>query len=342
MNSLKPFLKPLKKLSFSLRDTNHPLKSNNAYNSLAQIFNVDESWKKTSHRVLLEKISNQLNHQGKTAWDGYKNHIQNIFDNIDVAFVNYNFLASNWLAIEDPASIRWYDYLRKSDYKFQNRIDLLNHYLTARQVEFNRCELKNLNMFGILFTPSWKLRDLNSMEEFDVALRNQMKKNFFKSNLGWLYLYDSRLLYCNFAYDNLRNAILHNVDCRYSCFSTKDESGDIMGANFSFCNASFTDFSYCYAREATFYQTNLDYARFDHANLIGPLFINSSLKNVSFANLERNILHNASFRNSNLQGADFTNVKLYNVDMRGSDLRYVKGITSLTSNLIHIDEKTRF
>lgn len=44
-----------------------------------------------------------------------------------------------------------------------------------------------------------------------------------------------------------------------------------MGADFSFCDASFTDFSYCYARKVKFYNTNLDYATFDHANLIGPL-----------------------------------------------------------------------
>lgn len=343
MKSLKPFLKPIKEISFSLRDTTDLLKSHSTYHSLAQIFNIDESWKRiTSHRELLEKISTQLNYQGKTSWEGYKKHIQSTFDHVNTAFENYDLLSSNWLAVEDPSSIKWYLYLSKSDCIFKNRIDLLNHYLTVRQAEFNRYELKNLNLFGVLFTPPWMPHDLNSIEKHDNAIRIQMKRGLFKSNLGWLYLYNSRLLHCDFTYDNLRNAILHNVDCRYSCFSTADEHGDIMGANFSFCDASFTDFSYCYAREVTFYKTNLDYASFDHANLIGPLFINSSLKNVSFANLDKNMLSNASFRNSNLEGADFTNVELFNVDFRGANLQNVKGIKSFPYNSVHIDENTRF
>ncbi|WP_058533496.1 pentapeptide repeat-containing protein [Legionella saoudiensis] len=344
MNSIKSFLNPLKEISFSLRD-NSDLKSNNIYNSLSQIFNVDENWREiTSHRELLERISTQLNHhsKGKTSWEGYKKHLQNIFDNIDIAFENYDLLSSELLAVEDPVSLRWYSYLMRADYHFKNRIDLLSHYLKIRQIEFNRYELKNLNMFGVSFTTPWTLPDFNSMDTIEVAFREKMKKSFFKSKLGWLYLYNSRLLYCNFALDNLRNAIFHEVDCRYSSFSSEDKKGDLMGADFSFCDARFTDFSYCYARETKFYSTNLDYAKFDSANLIGPLFLNSSLKNASFTNLAGNMLCNASFKNSNLQGADFTNTELINVDFRGADLRNVKGIKSFSRNLVHIDEQTRF
>ena len=350
MNPDQLFISQFKSIARALRGKRSPIKAEDAYASLAQIFDVNQSWKTACYRELLIMISEQLGHhaKGMSSWEAYTKHLQTTFNNIDAAFKNYDLLSSNWLSIEDPASLRWYLYLKNSDFKFNNRLDLLNHYLAQRHAEFKRYELSNLSMFGVEFTVPWRPKNSNKVQQFlypdarSVPIARDKEKHFFKSVMGWLYLHDSRLLYCHFTYDNLRNAIFHNVDCRYSYFSTKEEHGDIMGADFSFCDASFSEFSYCYAREVKFYNTKLDYANFDNANLIGPLFINSSLRNAIFTNLTNNVLRNASFRNSDLQGADFTNTQLINVDFRGADLRNVKGIKSFPNDSVQYDEKTKF
>lgn len=339
MNLLKSLLNPITQLSFDLKSS-EKLKSNNAEQLLYKITSLSLDWKSLPHSPRLNVIANQLGFYAescKTSWGVYIQQLVEISTRIDCAYQILEPLSCNWIEQEDSASIRWYLYLVKNNVNFLNRVDFLKKYLEIRRIEFNRCKLTNINFFGSNFTPSIEfslLKNTLNTENIYEQIMSLGEKTFFKSYMGWLYLFDSKLLHCNFLDHCFRNAMFHNVDFRYSVISSKEIKGDIMGADFSFCDNEYTVFSYCYAREAKFYKTKADHAMFDHANLIGSLFIKSSLKKASFVNAR---VHNVIFKDSNLQEADFTGANIRNVDCRGADLRKVKG---LDISLIYIDQTT--
>lgn len=336
MNILKSLLNPVSQLSFDLRGSDK-LKAYNAEQVLNKLTHLAINWKSLPHSQFLNVVANLLGYytlDGETSWSVYIHQLTEIYNRINQAYQTLTPTSFDWLEHEDGASTRWYLYLVENNEDFLNKMDFLKKYLEVRRIEFNRCKLNNINFIGSNFDCSLTSKGLLNPGNWYEEIKIHQEKTFFKSSMGWLYLFDSKFLYCTFLNHCFRNAMFHNVDFRYSVTSSKDDNGDIMGADFSFCNNQHTVFSYCYAREAKFYKTKADYAMFDHTNLIGALFISSSLKNASFV---KAYVHNVSFKNSNLQGADFTGASIRNVDCRGADLRYVKG---LDISLIRIDKNT--
>lgn len=344
MSDLKSFFLPFRKFCFSLR-SNDCIKSVEASNLLASIFQINESVKSLRHREVLNLISSNLGFSKKNTspWKVYEQYIREVYFDLDNAFTKNNYLNSDFLTTEGSASSSLYYFIRRYNYSFNNRQELFSHYLAARQYPFTRYCLENLNLFGISFSREVHINHLlSSSRNLSDYINEWAKASFLKSKMAWLYIYNSKIINCHFQREDLRNAILHNVDLRWCCFSTEIDKGDLMGADISFCDARFSDFSDCYAREAKFYQTMLDLSNFDGANLIGALFINSSLQYVSFKHVSENTLMNVSFRNSNLQYADFRGTNFINVDFRGADLRNAKGIEQLKSQNVLYNEKTIF
>jgi uncharacterized protein YjbI with pentapeptide repeats len=336
MNILKSLLNPITQFSFDLRSSDR-LKAYNAEQILSKTTGLVLNWKSLPHSQLLNVIANQFGFYSiycNTSWSVYIHQLAETSKRINRAYQILVPTSLDWLEHEDRSSTRWYLYLGENNGGFLSRVDFLKKYLEIRRMEFNRCKLNNINFIGSNFDSSLTPKELASPGDLFEEIKRHEENTFFKSSMGWLYLFDSRLLYCNFLNYCFRNAIFHNVDFRYSVISSKELNGDIMGSDFSFCNNQYTDFSYCYAREAKFYKTNADYAMFEHTNLIGALFLSSSLKNACFVNAR---VHNVSFKGSNLQGADFTGASIRNVDCRGADLRYVKG---LDISLVRIDQAT--
>lgn len=336
MKMLQTLLNPISQLAFDLRSSD-TLKEYNAMQVLNKIFDIEINWKSLPHSQILNVIANLLGYypsDNNSSWTTYRQRIINVSKSIDNAYQILSPISFNWIEHEDMASMRWYSYLSRNDVVFKNRRELLKKYLEISHIKFNRCKINNISFIGLSFGSFNTVeKEANADDLWDV-IRSSQEKSFFKSSMGWLYLFDSKFIYCNFLNSCFRNAIFHNVDHRNSVFSSKEMHGDIMGADFSFCNNQYTVFSYCYAREAKFYKTKLDHATFAHSNLIGALFIKSSLKNACFIGAK---IHNVSFKESNLQGADFTGSRVSNVDCRGADLRKVKG---LDMSLLHVDETT--
>lgn len=336
MNILKSLLNPISQLSFDIRDSDK-FKIYNAEQVLNKVTNLTIDWRSLPHSQFLNAVANLLGYyteNGQTSWSIYIQQINDAHNRINQAYQILTPTSFNWIEQEDGASARWYWYLGENNENFLNQTDFLKKYLEIRRIEFNRCKLNKINFIGTNFDSSLKPGELPTFNNVYEERKNHEEKTFFKSSMGWLYVFDSKLLYCTFLNHCFRNAIFHNVDFRYSVISSEDVKGDIMGADFSFCNNQHTGFSYCYAREAKFYKTEADHARFDHTNLIGALFIKTSLKKACFVKAD---IHNVSFKDSNLQGADFTDARIRNVDCRGADLRYVKG---LDISLIRIDKFT--
>jgi len=336
MNTLKSLLKPISQLSFDLR-SNNVLKAYNAMQIVNKITGLELNWKSLPHSQLLNVIANQIGYyskDGKTPWNRYIEKLALAFNSINDAYQMLNPISLDWLENEDCSSFRWYIYLKRNDVDFKNRVELLKKYLEIRYIDFNRFKLNEIDFIGAKFCLPLTSEEFGGPGDLYEKIKKRNEKTFFKASMGWLYFYESRLQYCNFLSCCFRNAIFHNVDFKYSIFSTRELKGDIMGADFSFCNNEGSFFSYCYAREAKFYKSKINYAMFDCANLIGALFLNSSLRNASFMGAD---IQNVSFRGCNLQGADFTGAYVNNVDCRGADLRAVKG---LDLRLIHIDQFT--
>lgn len=336
MNILKSLLNPISQLSFDIRGSDK-FKAHNAEQVLNKVTHLTMNWKSLPHSQFLNVVANLLGYytiNGETSWNIYIQRINEAHNRINQVYQILTPTSFDWLKHEDISSIRWYLYLGENNEDFLNRMDFFKKYLEIRCIEFNRCKLNNINFIGSNFDSSPSSKELFNPYNLYEEIKIHEEKTFFKSSMGWLYLFDSKLLYCTFLNHCFRNAIFHNVDFRYSVISSKDVKGDIMGTDFSFCNNQHTVFSYCYAREAKFYKTEADHAMFDHTNLIGALFIKTSLKNACFVNAR---VHNVSFKDSNLHGADFTNASIKNVDCRGADLRCVRG---LDISLIHIDKAT--
>lgn len=353
MDNHNHFFGPLKSLSFDLRDKNLS-GFNNASNILKRTIGLQPSWKSLTHNQLLNVIAGQLGylpHEAKTAWKTYVDTLDEYFNRIDIEYKNLNLTKDELLFNEDRASIAWYMHLRRKERDFIDRLDLLQKYIQVRDSDFVRCKIKNLQCFGLNFDPETSSLDfshdtnkhhsdenrslMEAIEDDLCKLNNYNSGCFFKNSMGWLYLYDSSILYCTLAGQDFRNAICHNVDFRYSSFSLEGAHADLMGADFSFCDCSNVSFMGCYAREAKFYKTTAKKAVFDKLQAIGALFIKSDLENASFQGAR---LRNVSFRGSNLKGANFKDAYVSGVDCRGADLRDVVG---LDINTVYIDEHTQ-
>ena len=236
MNILKSLLNPIRQFSFDLRSSDK-FKAYNAEQVLNKVTDLAIDWKSLPHSQFLNVVANLLGYYSincKTSWSIYNQCLVDVINKINQAYQILTPDPFDWLEHEDGSSTRWYLYLGSSNKNFLNRTDLLKKYLEIRRIEFNRCKLNNINFIGSNFYSSLTSKELANLGDLYEEIKSHERKTFFKSSMGWLYLFDSKLLYCNFLNHCFRNAIFHNVDFRYSVTSSKEVNGDIMGADFSF------------------------------------------------------------------------------------------------------------
>lgn len=236
MKMLKSLLNPISRLAFDLSNSDK-LKNKNALQVLSEITETEIYWKRLPHSQILNVLANFLGYHpiGRhSSWNVYIQWHADISKSIDDAYHTLNPISFDWLEQEDGASSRWYFYLRKNELEFKSRLEYLRKYMEIRVIRLNRCIIKNISFIGSTFGPVYTVEGLFKSNNLWNDMMSYQERTFFKSSMGWLYLFDSKLIYCDFLNVCLRNAVFHNVNLSHTIFSSKEICGDIMGADFSY------------------------------------------------------------------------------------------------------------
>ncbi len=134
-----------------------------------------------------------------------------------------------------------------------------------------------------------------------------------------------------------REDISHIIDVHARWIENPKKSDDSR-ANFCVADLSGADFDMAMLAGANFRKSKLQRAKLTRANLTGADFTEAQLQRANLANA---MLHSAVFENVRLESASLQDAMLYLANLKGVDLRKVKGLTQYQINMACLDQYTK-